>query len=51
MTFVVGKDGLVYQKDLGEKTGEIASAMTEFDLADGWSPTVPHTGNALRAQR
>ena len=24
MTFVVGKDGAVYQKDLGEKTGDIA---------------------------
>ena len=51
MTFVVGKDGLVYQKDLGEKTGEIARAMTEFNLADGWSPTAPQNGNALRAQR
>ena len=51
MTFIVGKDGVVYQKDLGEKTGEVAMAMTEFNLADGWSPAVPHTGNALRAQR
>ena len=51
MTFIVGKDGLVYQKDLGEKTGEIAMAMNEFNLADGWSPAVPQTGNALRAQR
>jgi hypothetical protein len=51
MTFVIGKDGVVYQKDLGEKTGEVALAMTEFDLADGWSPAVSHTGNALRAQR
>jgi hypothetical protein len=51
MTFVVGKDGLVYQKDLGEKTAEIARAMNVFNPADGWSSTVPHTGNALRAQR
>jgi hypothetical protein len=51
MTFIVGKDGVVFQKDLGEKTGEVAQAMTEFNLADGWSPAVPHTGNALRAQR
>jgi hypothetical protein len=50
MTFVVGRDGVVYQKDLGEKTGELALAMTEFNLADGWGPAVPHTGNALRAQ-
>jgi hypothetical protein len=51
MTFIVGKDGVVYQKDLGERTGEIARAMSEFNLADSWSPAVPHTGNALRAQR
>jgi hypothetical protein len=50
MTFVVGKDGVVYQKDLGEKTGEVASAMTEFNLADGWSPP-PQSGHALHAQR
>ena len=40
MTFIIGKDGVVYQKDLGEKTGEVALAMTEFNLADGWSPAV-----------
>jgi hypothetical protein len=51
MTFIIGKDGVVYQKDLGEKTGEVALAMTEFNLADGWSPAVSHAGNALRAQR
>jgi hypothetical protein len=51
MTFVIGKDGVVYQKDLGEKTGEVALAMTEFNLADGWSPAVSHSSNALRAQR
>jgi hypothetical protein len=51
MTFIIGKDGVVYQKDLGEKTREVALAMTEFDLADGWSPAVSHAGNALRAQR
>ncbi len=51
MTFIVRKDGVVYQKDLGEKTGEVAPAITEINLADGWSRAVPHTGNALRAQR
>jgi hypothetical protein len=48
MTFMVGKDGVVYQKDLGEKTGELATSMTEWNLADGWSTAVPH-GNASRA--
>ena len=26
MTFIVGRDGAVYQKDLGEKTGDVALA-------------------------
>ena len=40
MTFIVGKDGIVYQKDLGEKTGEIAGAMVEYDPGDGWKPAL-----------
>lgn len=36
MTFIVGSDGVVYQKDLGEKTREIAVALTEYDPGDGW---------------
>jgi hypothetical protein len=41
MTFVVGQRGVVYQKDLGEKTGDVALAMTEFKAADSWTPAVP----------
>ena len=37
MTFVVGPDGDVYQKDLGEKTARIAAAMTTFDPDGTWS--------------
>jgi hypothetical protein len=37
MTFIVGKDGVVYQKDLGEKTTDLAVAMAEFDPSDGWN--------------
>ena len=37
MTFLVGKDGVVYQRDLGEKTDEIAAAMTEYNPGDGWT--------------
>ena len=40
MTFIVGKDGIVYQKDLGEKTADEAIAITEFNPGDGWSSTV-----------
>ena len=51
MTFIVGKDGTVYQKDLGEKTADVALAMTGFNPADGWTPAVPHTGTASRAKQ
>jgi hypothetical protein len=50
MTFVVRKDGKVYQKDLGEKTGDIAMSLTEVTFSDGWSPVAAHTGMAARAQ-
>lgn len=36
MTFVVGADGIVYQKDLGEKTHDAAVAMAEYNPGDGW---------------
>uniref|UniRef100_Q01Z71 DUF2950 domain-containing protein n=1 Tax=Solibacter usitatus (strain Ellin6076) TaxID=234267 RepID=Q01Z71_SOLUE len=49
MTFIVGKDGAVYQKDLGEKTGELAMATTRFNPSDGWTPALPHSGTASRA--
>jgi Protein of unknown function (DUF2950) len=41
MTFIVGKDGVVYQKDLGEKTVTVASAMVEYNPGDGWNPALP----------
>jgi Protein of unknown function (DUF2950) len=40
MTFVVGKDGVVYQKDLGEKTIEIGAATTEYNPNDSWKPAL-----------
>jgi hypothetical protein len=51
MTFIVGKDGAVYQKDLGEKTGKMALAMTDFNLVDGRRPVAQQTGPGWRAQR
>ncbi|HKF20924.1 MAG TPA: DUF2950 domain-containing protein [Candidatus Angelobacter sp.] len=38
MTFIVGKDGVVYQKDLGQKTAELVPAIQEYNPGDGWSP-------------
>jgi hypothetical protein len=37
MTFIVSKDGIVYQKDLGDKTSDAAAAMTEYNPGDGWN--------------
>lgn len=37
MTFIVGPDGDVYQKDLGSETDRIARAMTSFDPDLLWS--------------
>jgi hypothetical protein len=37
MTFVVGPDGVVYQKDLGEETATQASGLTEFDPDKSWT--------------
>jgi hypothetical protein len=36
MTFIVNHDGVVYQKDLGNETAKIASAMTKFDPDKTW---------------
>lgn len=37
MTFIVNHDGAVYQKDLGRKTAETASAIQLFDPGPGWT--------------
>jgi Protein of unknown function (DUF2950) len=37
MTFLVGPDGVVYQKDLGENTTAAAEALTEYNPGDGWA--------------
>jgi len=38
MTFVVSHQGKVYEKDLGEKTGEIAAAVNEYNPDKEWKP-------------
>jgi len=39
MTFMVGPQGVVFQKDLGEKTAEAAKAITSYDPDASWEPT------------
>jgi len=36
MTFIINQNGVVYQKDLGEKTAEVAGSMTEYNPDRTW---------------
>ena len=38
MTFVVNRDGQIYQKDLGSRTDQIASEMKEYNPDSTWQP-------------
>ncbi len=38
MTFILSREGVVYQKDLGPKTTEIANFIYSYDLDKGWNP-------------
>jgi hypothetical protein len=38
MTFIINRDGVLLQKDLGKATTEAAAAMTEFDPDADWTP-------------
>jgi hypothetical protein len=40
MTFMVGSEGVVYQKDLGENTTGVAGTLAEFNPGDGWAPAL-----------
>jgi Protein of unknown function (DUF2950) len=39
MTFIVGADGVVYEKDLGKKTEVLAKAMKEYNPDSTWKKT------------
>jgi hypothetical protein len=39
MTFLVNKQGIVFQKDLGAQTAEAVKAITTYDPDASWSPT------------
>ncbi len=38
MTFIVNQHGQVYQKNLGEKTTELANEITEYNPDETWKP-------------
>jgi hypothetical protein len=44
MTFIVDKSGIVYQKDLGPTTPEIAGAYTAYDPDETWTPVSTSAG-------
>jgi hypothetical protein len=39
MTFIVSADGVVYQRDLGKKTGVLARGMKEYNPNSSWEKT------------
>jgi hypothetical protein len=41
MTFIVNHEGVVYQKDLGPDTGDIARKIKTFDPGEGWTKVEP----------
>jgi hypothetical protein len=43
MTFIVSNDGVVYQKDLGPKTLEVASKIDRFNPDKSWTPVLEDT--------
>ena len=47
MTFITGADGVVREKDLGEKTAEEATAIMAYDPGEGWTIVLsPETAEA-----
>jgi hypothetical protein len=41
MTFIVNKDGVVYEKDLGEETIDVASKIAAYNPDDSWQLAQP----------
>jgi hypothetical protein len=38
MTFIVNQDGVVYEKDLGQDSANLAAAMSEYNPDKTWRP-------------
>jgi hypothetical protein len=51
MTFVVGEDGMVYQKDLGKKTEGIAKAMKEYNPKSDWQKAEEQQSESAGSQK
>jgi hypothetical protein len=51
MTFIVGEDGVVYQKDLGKKTTVVAKAMNEYNPSSSWQKAEDEPEEAVSEQK
>jgi hypothetical protein len=51
MTFVVNQDGIVYQKDLGKKTGSLGKAMQEYNPDPTWRKAEDEQPQTAGAQK
>ncbi|MEY2540099.1 MAG: hypothetical protein QOG67_3839 [Verrucomicrobiota bacterium] len=51
MTFIVGQDGVVYQKDLGGKTDVLAKAMKEYNVDPSWQKAEAQREDAADEQK
>jgi hypothetical protein len=38
MTFMISREGVVYEKDLGSNTGSAAASIKDYNPTDGWAP-------------
>ena len=38
MTFIINRDGVVYQRDLGPDTQKVAASIAEYNPTDNWVP-------------
>ena len=51
MTFIVAKDGVVHQKDLGEKTADMARAMKDYDPDSTWEKAEEQPEQSANGQK
>ena len=51
MTFIVGEDGVVYEKDLGKKTEALAKAMKEYNPDSKWQKAEEQPEGVAGAQK
>lgn len=38
VTFIINREGVVYQRDLGPDTRQVVASISEYNPADGWVP-------------